>query len=316
MQQWFPCVALKLGSTPGSTCVFRKVTLHETIRIERLSSGQSRQESFEIMSDFTLRSRADDATLPDKIREINVQIQNHSSEPLTVEEADLEFLFAQEWPEWLVPILTAQLRFWRQHHVEHFYHYTPWEMTRDDVWRCVQATPTQAIRRFWSLLSRSQREICCKNAPQAAAAYAFESLDSFTRRRALEDYPEEILRNASLHLTDAELIALATRRPLSVFKCYRCMPARQRALALSAALKQRRGYPSERLYLIDDFVMESLVEFPQEWLAGSGGSFDAILASCAERLGWIPDGAEMMGIHQRLDPAYQADFRKAFALRV
>lgn len=316
MEKWFPCDVFELGPTPGPTCVILKVSPHQTVHVTRWRSGKTHRESYEIQPDLTLHSRADDEAPSDKTREKYEQFQNHASEPLSVEEADLEFLFAQEWPEWLTPILTAQLRDWRQHHLEHYFHYTPWEMSRDDVWRCVKATPAQALRRFGHVLTRSQRDICCRNAPPAAAAYALETLDSFARRRALENYPEEVLRHASLQLADSELIALAARCPQSVFKSYRCMPPRQMALALSTALTRRRGNFHERLFPMEEFLQESLAKFPGEWLAGSGGTFDAILTSWAERIGKIPDGKQMIEIHEKLPPDYRAAFKNAIARHI
>ncbi len=186
----------------------------------------------------------------------------------------------------------------------------------DDLWRCVRATPSQALRRFGAKLSRTQREICCREAPRAAAAYALASLGTTARRRAIDDFPEDVLRNASLHLTATELIALATKCPPAVFKCYRCMPGIQRALALSVALNQRRGYFPDRVALSKGLLLESLVEFPAEWLVGAGGNFENVLSVWADRLGWILNGKEMMEIQQRLPSSYQVDFTKAIAQRI
>jgi len=308
--------AVELGSTPGSTCAIFRVAPYETIQVTRWDSGTPRQESYDVLPDFTLRIHdqleAGEETISGRIG----QPRNHLSESLTVAEVDLESLFEREWPEWLQAILEAQLRHWRKHHLEHYFHYSPAEMSVDDLWRCVRSTPSQALRRFGAKLSRTQREICFREAPRAAAAYALASLGTTARRRAIEEYPEDVLRNASLHLTAAELIALATKCPSVVFKCYRCMPGKQRARALSVALNQRRGYFPDQVALPKERLLGSLTEFPTEWLVGAGGNFENVLSVWADRLGWILTGKEMMEIQQRLPSSYQVDFTKAIAQRI
>jgi len=291
------------------------VAVHDIIGITLWESGRSRHESYEVLPDFTLRNHKYDDAFSCALERRPEQLQSSETGSLAIQERDLEMLFAQDEPEWLRLVLESQLRQWRLHNVEHYYHYTQWEMSHDDIMRCVKGAPAQALRRFLSLLTEGQKRMCCEIAPRAAAAYSFGSLDRNSRRNALENYPMEVLRNASVYLTEKELIDLATRSPASVFRCFRCMPERQRALVLSVALKRGRDYSSGKPSPGMGMLFDSLVDFPSEWLVG-GGSFEAIISVWENRLGWMPEGDVMMEILQRMDPSHRTEFGLVISRRI
>jgi hypothetical protein len=291
------------------------VVIHEIIRTTLWESGRPRIESYEVLPDFTLRNHKYDDAFSCALERQSEQSQNSDTGSLAIQERDLEMLFAQEEPEWLRLVLESQLRHWKLHNVEHFYHYTPWKMNYDDILRCAKAAPTQALRRFSSLLTAGQKRMCCEKAPRAAAAYAFESLDQISRRNAIENYPMEVLRNSSVYLSEKELIYLATKSPASIFRCCRCMPGQQKALVLSVALRSGRDYSSGKPSPGMDMLSDSLADFPSEWLIG-GGSFEAIISAWEDRLGWMPNGDKLMEMFHRIDSTYQLDFAKAVAKRI
>lgn len=310
------CEILELGVTPGTTCTIFKVKPNEAISVTLWNSGIAHQFIFDVLHDLTLGIHDHRIASPSVIPRRHEKQENLRNETLTVDEKDVEILFSAEWPEWLQPTLEAQLRHWRIHHVEHFYHYSPWQMSRDDVWRCVKNFPSLALRRFGHILTDLQHEICCRKAPRAAAAYALNSLTPLARQRALREHPDEVLRHASYHLSDTELIELAQRRPLSVFQCCRCMPGKQGALALSVALTQGRGYFFDRVIISKEFLLKSLVEYPMEWRSGAGGSFKTIFTVWSHRLGIILSGLEMLEILCRIDSTHKSDFTKFVSLSI
>lgn len=316
----FPCHshdgAVELGSTPGPTCAIYKVAANDTIRVTSWDTRRTGPLTYDVLPDLKLQNHEPLHAPRGAILGSPKGLQDQPTGSLSVGEEDLELLFSKVWPQWLRPPLETQLSHWRIHHVEHYYHYIPWEMSHDDLWRCVRGAPAIALRRFGAMLTNLQREICCRNAPLAAATYAFPLLSRFLRQKALEEFPDEVLRHAVSHLSDAELMGIAAKRPLSVFRCHRCMPGKQRAFALSVALKQERGYFFEQPVFSKELLLESLVEFPEQWLAGMGGDFEAVFTVWADRLGWIPDGHEMMEIHRGLDAAHQRDFMQVIARRI
>ncbi len=293
-----PTGRVQLGSFPGPTCVILKVAAHETFSVISRYAGRMSRQSFEVLPGLKLQ-----------------QSQNSHSALLEIDEKDLEALFSTDWPEWLRPALEAQLRYWRIHHLEHYYRYTPWEMSGDDLWRCIKGTPSQALRRFGHLLTESQRRLCCKKDPRAAAAFSLETLCRVTRRRALDEYPEDVLRHAAHHLTDSELVHLGATKPLPVFRFYGCLLERQKALALSSALKQGRS-TFQRPALSREFLLGSLVEFPEQWLAGAGPELEDVLMVLNTQCGLITNWTELMEIHGRLEPDRQPTFVRVIVQRI
>lgn len=62
--------------------------------------------------------------------------------------------------------------------------------------------------------------------------------------------------------------------------------------------------------------MDSITDYPEEWLNGAGGSFEAIFSLLALRLEWTPTGSEMLEMSRRLEPSYQPEFNRCIAGRI
>lgn len=209
--QQFPCASLTMRQAPGSTCSIFKVSVSDIINVTYWVSGHVRQKSYEILPNFKLRIHINKKEPYCSIFECPPRCQNPHTNSLKIEEQDLDALFSGQWPEWLCPAMETQLHHWRIHNVALFYRYTPWKMSRADVWRCIKSAPSEALRRFSDMLTDTQRRICCQNAPRAAASFAIESLSPAARRNAIEEFPGDILRQASEKLTAAELAKIRCR---------------------------------------------------------------------------------------------------------
>ena len=313
----FPKVSGKvrypLGLTPGPTCTIQRVKPSQIIDVLRWESGRKRHESFEVAPSFELHTQV----IPkSRYREGTGGHQHITSKPLTVEERDLEILFSSDWPEWLTQILVPQLRHWQIHNVEHYYHYSPWSPNEDDIWRCVKGAPYQAMRRYGNRLTPLQWEICCQKSPRGAAAFRLDKLAPYLRMQYLQRYPDEVLRHSAESLSAEEIIKIAKISPDSVLRYYRCMPEKQRALAVSATLTQTSRYFNRHGTLSRSVLLESLKEFPEEWLIGGGGDFGKILSALENVIGSINSGAETFSLHHKLGAASKEAFFRAVSERI
>ena len=196
--------SLRLGSSPGATCAIFKVVIPQTIHFSSWQRGIALHDAYEILPGLELKSvNPQNISSLKNIRSPDELRGSPSCRPVITKE-DLENLFSMEWPEWLRPALTSQLCEWQIRNKALFYRYSPWPMSRDDMWSCVKCSPYEALRRFGSALTETQRRACLVKEPRAAACYALQYLGSRTRRNAILKFPEEVLKHASEHLTDAE----------------------------------------------------------------------------------------------------------------
>jgi hypothetical protein len=232
--------------------------------------------------------------------------------PPVISDEDLSLLFSVSRPPWLQEILDAQLRHWENHNVGLYYQFTPRQVTREDIWRCVMAAPYWALARWIDRLTPSQLAICMQNSPRGAVAYAIESIPRLSRARQLEKYPGSALLHAADKLTDKEFKFCATREPQAVFalNCRMRLQSDRRA-ALWSVLYQSLffGIGYEPPPGLQRDILDSIADYPTVWLAAHhGGGFAAILSGLARRLEIRPDAAALFAMHHRMDPSGRQAF--------
>ena len=311
-----PGEVLKLGPAPGRSCSVFKVLPNDLIGVTHWNGRSECQKYYEVLPDFSLRIYEPRDQNLYRISNYPTRFQHLQGGNLAVKEEDLEILFSSQWPSWLRPILDAQLDQWRTHCIGHYFHYTPRNLSQQDLWSCIQGDPFQAVRRFKRRLYGSQRSICFNRSPKARAVFAISSLAQEARTKALEEHPEELIRYTMGDLTDTEVRKVSSIKPEAVFRHCHQMPDWHRALALSAALKTTKGRIPEFQGSINTLLIRSLTDFPELWFSEFDGEFHSALGTWDNVLGFKPTGTEMMSMLQKLDPRYKPSFVKAMTRRV
>lgn len=311
-----PGEGVTLGLIPGKTCSIYHVQPGDIINAGLWNGSTMTRHCYEVLSDYTIRSHDPANTTRTSGLRPPVTLRNLGGEMLTVEEEDLEFLFFTEWPQWLGQILDAQLGHWQVHHVERYFQYTPRKPNQTDIWRCIRASPYQAVRRYQKILYRDQEDVCLKNCPRAQATFSLSRLFLMTRPEAIRQYPEELIRYAAGGLTDSELIGISSRKPDIILRFFYDMPARQRTVALNAALGWRVDLSSPPEILIRRLLMNSIVDYPESWTSEFRGEFHPVFEIWRDEIGFIPSGAEIMQTLHRLDAPHKQALARAIALSI
>ena len=307
---------LKLGPAPGRSCSVFKVLPNDLMGVTQWNGRSECQKYYEVLGDFSIRAFEPEDKNLYRISNYPTRFQHPQGGNLAVKEEDLEFLFSTQWPSWLRPILDAQLDQWRTRHIEHYFHYTPRNLSQNDLWCCIRGAPFQAVRRFRKRLYGNQRSICFDRSPKARAVFAISSLAQETRAKALEEYPNQLIRYTMGDLTDPEVRKVSLINPEAVFHHCHLMPDRQRAVALSAALKTTKGLNPEFQGSINTLLMRTLTDFPEVWFSEFDGEFHSALGTWDSVLGFKPTGTDMMNMLQKLDTRYKPSFVKAMTQRV
>jgi len=282
--------------------------------VQPAASGTENWRYFRIDSDFKispLDSRTRPLT-PNVMRSLLLSSPVVDTAPPTVSDEDLSLLLSVSRPPWLQKIFDAQLRHWDIHNVGLFYQFSPRQVTREDIWRCVMTAPYWALARWIDRLTPSQLAICMQKSPRGAVAFAIERIPRWSRTRQLEKYPAAALLNAADKLTNEEFAFCATRDPQAVFalNCRMRLQSDRRA-ALWSVLYQKLffGIGYEPPPGLQRDILDSIATFPSVWLAAhQGGGFAAILSGLARRLGIRPDAAALFAMHHRMDPSGRQAF--------
>lgn len=231
---------------------------------------------------------------------------------LELKDRDVRPLFSSSQPPWLQRIVDAQLNHWRTHNVGKFSGFTPWPVNEDDIRRCVKAAPYWALARWKDRLQPFQLNICIRNSPRGAISFAIERVPPCQRMRSLDKFPSDALMHAADKLTDAEVLRAADKEPASATSCAcrRKLPPKLRATVLAGSYRKfRRGRIREPILELQEDFLNSIVEFPKEWLAGHQvGGFAAIMEGLALHLCIQPEGLILSEMHKRLALPYQHAF--------
>ena len=233
--------------------------------------------------------------------------------PLVLTDSDLTHLFSGGQPPWLQGIVDAQLLHDRVHNVARFYQFTPWPVNWDDIWRCVKAAPYWALARWKDRLTPYQLARCIRKSPRGAVSFATGHLPVALRKEYLEKYAADALLHAADKLTVDELLRCAAKapRPALTPGCRQRLPPPLRATLLAGHYHLiRRGEMNEPIHDLQRDILESVVEFPAEWLAvPHHGDFSRVMGGLADHLSIRPKGTVLIEMLSRMDPTYQ----KAFA---
>ena len=305
-----------VGLGIGPTCaLIVKVAPHSlALIVQPTASGRENWRYFRFGSDFKI-SPLDSRNRPisqDVIKSHLLSSPATDIAPPVVSDEDLSLLFSASQSPWLQKIFDAQLRHWDIHNVGLLYQFSPRQVTREDIWRCVMAAPYWALARWIDRLTPSQIAICMQKSPRGAVAFAIERIPRWSRTSHLEKHPAAALLNAADKLTNEEFAFCATRDPQAVFElnCRMRLQSDRRA-ALWSILYQKLffGIGYEPPPGLQRDILDSIAAFPSVWLAAhQGGGFAAILSGLARHLEIRPDAAALFAMHNRMDPSGRQAF--------
>jgi hypothetical protein len=227
---------------------------------------------------------------------------------MSVVDNDLLAIFAnRNLPLWLRDVFDTQLEYWKKHHAETYYQFTPWPVVGEEFRRCVRAAPYWALARWKRDLFPSQIAHCMRRSPAGAVAFAAERIPVATRTSLLSRFADEALAHATDRLTDDEILTCAERDPYAVIQQRRKLTPAIRARVLSKAIPMVRMPPECVPPSLESDVLDSIASFPLVWL-DRFGSFVTAMEKIASHLSIQPDGAALRELQQRMDPSGREAF--------
>jgi hypothetical protein len=242
--------------------------------------------------------------------------RDDNSTPMTLADNDLLTTFAaKNMPLWLRAVLDAQLVYWKKHHAETYYQFTPWPVVGEEFARCVRAAPYWALARWKHDLFASQIVYCMRRSPAGAVAFAIERIPFANRKSLILRFASEALAHAPDKLTDGEILTCVERDPYAVLR-YRCkfLPA-IRAKMLSRVIPLVRMSPESIPRGLEADILESMALFPLVWL-DHYKTFVTAMEAITNHLSIDPDGAALLDLHHRMDPAGRDAFFNFMAHRI
>ncbi len=237
------------------------------------------------------------------------------AEDLRITESDTRLLFSNDQPPWLQEIIHSQLTHWRIHNVGLYFQHTFWNLNQEDLWHCVKAAPYWALARWQNRLKPYQIDLCVRTSPRGAISFATERLSRYHRQLYLEEFPVDALTHAAEKLTEDELVSCANKEPSAAlsYPCRRHLPTHLRATLMANLLatcyRERRSIrltgPIDEL---ERDLIDSIVDYPDEWLSTHNGSFIEVMDALATQLAVRPDGQALLEMGNRLHESYQGGF--------
>lgn len=235
---------------------------------------------------------------------------------MCVVDNDLFTIFADtNLPVGLREVLDAQLIYWKKHHAEIYYQFTPWPVVGEEFRRCVRAAPYWALARWKRDLFPSQIVYCMRRSPEGAVAFATERIPVAIRKNLLSRFPAEAFAHATGKLTDDEIFTCAERDPYAVIQHRRNLHPNIRARVLSNAIPMVRMSPECIPIGLESDILDSIASFPMVWL-DRYGSFVTAMEKIASHLSIHPDGAALRNLHGRMAPSGREAFFRLIADRV
>lgn len=235
---------------------------------------------------------------------------------MSVLDNDLLAIFAdRNLPTWLRDVLDAQLEYWKKHHAETYYQFTPWAVVGEEFRRCVRAAPYWALARWKRELFPSQIAHCMQRSPAGAVAFATERIGVASRKSLLSRFPGQALTHAADKLTNNEILMCAERDPYAVMHQRRNFCPAIRARVLSNAIPMVRTPPECIPRGLESDILDSIASFPLVWL-DRYGSFVTAMEKIASHLSIHPDGAALRKLLQRMDPSGREAFFHLVADRI
>lgn len=218
-------------------------------------------------------------------------------------------------PTWLREILDSQLQYWKKHHAETYYQFTPWPVMGEEFARCVRAAPYWALARWKRQLFPSQISYCMERSPAGAVAFALERIGIGRRKSLISRFAGEALTHAADKLTEDEILECAERAPYAVMLQRRNFQPTVRARMLSRVVPMVRMSPESIPRGLEADILESMAKFPPAWL-DQYQTFVAAMDKIAEHLSITPDSAALLNLHRKMDPAGRDAFFEFMAHRI
>ncbi len=239
-----------------------------------------------------------------------------NSQSLAVEEEDIAILFSQDQPSWLRAILDAQLARWRQCEPSKYYEHTSELSNGSELQRCVALAPHVALARWKTQLSQMQLDQAIQSSPAGAVRYAIRDIPQQLRMDFLRKNPSVALQNSG-ELSDAELSVCSAEDPLNALHLRSEYRPKQQAIILALSYTY---FLNDRTYFhLEDFQAEvagSIREFPMEWVAVHGGSFDRLVTNLDICISYKLDAAALTVFLNNVEPSEKGAVARHIAAHI
>lgn len=284
---------------------------------------QTPQNNLGFLSEFKISETFEPITgNVERLREMGAallfeQIRIDNDPSSRIEELDLKLLFQSRNPEWMIRIMSEQLNYWRDRSARKFLNVAPRNIVIENLRLLVHYNPRWALEEFKALLTREQVLTCIRKDPSAGMNFAFESIPRKLRKLHLLAHANHLLENCLELLTNSELRVCAKAAPRTAFLVRDQMPPRRRSIILARSFgvvwhtligTPRSNFRKE--------AIESLSEFPQEWLDASGNGFEEIFRKLEHLLGIMLEPFEIQRLLVKMNLRGQSELAKYISSHV
>ena len=258
----------------------------------------------------------------EKLREVGAalmfdQIKIDDDTCSSIEDRDLKVLLRNRTPEWIRSIIDAQLDYWRERNPRRFLNVAPQNRVSENLQLLVYLDPERSLSEFQAMLSRTQLLTCIRKSPSAGMRFAFESVPRKLRKLHLIAHADYLVENHLKLLTNSELRACATASPKKAFLARGKMPPRQQAIIVAHTYgvvwhtllgKSRSDFRGE--------AIESMTQFPEEWLCGRKDGFQEIFRKLRNLLGIVLEPCEIGKLFDEMSPQGRSELVKYISIHV
>lgn len=231
------------------------------------------------------------------------RIETEDGRVIHFKDHDLKNLFRGKHPGWLQAIIEAQLRQWREYAPATYVRLAPREWLHRDVFLVAIHDPYRALMDFKDRLTQDQLSFAIRRLPSAAVRFAFDKIPRKLRSKYLREHATYILENNLQHLSNTELRTCSWKDALTAFKIRGSVLPRRSAIMLSSTYTVAwiGNHGVARLELRQE-ILNSLLEFPDEWLKSNTKGLEFVFMKLKSLLGIQFDDAELRLMLKTMPP--------------
>lgn len=234
-----------------------------------------------------------------------------------MDDLDLRILYRSQHPKWMRDTMEEQIIYWREHSMRKYLSVAPQDKIIPDLKILVHKDPLRALRDYKILLTESQIATCVRKDPHGGMLHAFEKVPRRLRKAHLAAHARHLLENHLHQLTNAELRICTAASPKEAFLRRDQLALRQHSIVLARSYgvvwhtligDARKGFRDEAL--------QSLTQFPEEWMRVSTNGLDEIFNRMRHLLGIVFDPMEIRTLLNKMPPRGKSLLASYVASRV
>lgn len=219
-------------------------------------------------------------------------------------EKDLREFFQSKHPSWLQSHVDATLRLWRTQAPDLFTRIAPSWWAAQSPWHMALMHPRIALEQHQQQLGENLRRYCIRRLVPNKDRALNRLLPTALKSANHYENAAYLLQHHLADMDDTQIRICAHRNPKAALARYKQTPdPRHRALLLSCAF--RHAWP-DRVIMHDAAfqkdVVESLIEYSDEWTLSNPDGLVAVLRLIADRIPFHPSPGELVRMLERLDP--------------